>query len=155
MTSLAAPPWMRRQTWRLLSKQCELLQATSMAPLPVKFSYVSLQSKGSQKSTHALPRSRYESCARLNVRITQDAVHNTRASLQCVTRSYHYGCRKQAKQRSGMQKAAPATYEEQLPYLHHADLPTEDERNYASPQVGPAHARQSCCTHVSYSSHQK
>ena len=60
MTSLAAPPWMRRQTWRLLLKQYELLQATSMAPLPVKFSYVSLQSKGSQKSTHALAGSRYE-----------------------------------------------------------------------------------------------
>ena len=53
-----------------------------------------------------------------------------------------------------MQKAAVATYEKQLPYMNHADLPTEDERNYAPPHVSPAHVRQSCCTHASYSSHQ-
>ena len=27
-------------------------------------------------------------------------------------------------------------YEKQLPYLSHADLPTEDERSYVPPQVG-------------------
>lgn len=27
-------------------------------------------------------------------------------------------------------------YEKQLPYLSHADLPTEDERIYVPPQVG-------------------
>lgn len=34
VTSLVAPPRMQRQTWRLPSKQCQLLQATSMAPFP-------------------------------------------------------------------------------------------------------------------------
>ena len=51
---------------------------------------------------------------------------------------YICGCRKAGKQRTATQAAAAAYEKQQLPYLNHADMTTEDERNYAPPQVTPA-----------------
>ena len=43
------------------------------------------------------------------------------------------GCRKAGKQHPSTQEAA--FEKQQLPYLYHADLTTEDERNYGPPKV--------------------